>query len=68
MVRPIEQEPIHLSLDEVAVRAGHEVLMVGDLYFTGCWWSMRDFRPAAQASTNPLINITITLIINVIKL
>ncbi len=37
MVRPIEQAPIHPSLEEVAVCAGHKVLMVVDLYFTACW-------------------------------
>jgi hypothetical protein len=36
MVRPIEAAPIHLSLQEVAVCAGHNVLMVVDLCFTDC--------------------------------
>ena len=30
MVRPIEQAPIGISLEQVAVRAGHEVLIVAD--------------------------------------
>jgi len=46
--------PIHLSLEEVAVHAGHKVLMEVDYYFTDCWWTTRDFRPAAQASPNLL--------------
>ena len=37
MIRPLEQAPIHLSMDKVAVHSGHEVLMVDDLYFTDCW-------------------------------
>ncbi len=36
-VQPIEQACIHLSLVEVAVRAGHKVLTVVDIYFTDCW-------------------------------
>jgi hypothetical protein len=47
-------------LEEVAVHTGHEVLMVDELYFTDCWWSMRDFRPAAQSLPNPLINLLIS--------
>ncbi len=62
MVRPIELAPIHLSLDEVAGRADHKVLMVVDLYFTDCWWSTRDFWPAANAHPIYLLNIVILLI------
>jgi hypothetical protein len=36
MVKPIEKVFICLSLEEVAVHAGHEVLMKVDLYFTDC--------------------------------
>ncbi len=36
--------------------------MVVDLYFTDCWWSARDFGPAAQASPNPLIKNYINLL------
>jgi len=42
-------------LEEVAVQAGHVVLVVVDSYVTDCWWFRRDFRPAAQASPNPII-------------
>ncbi len=42
-----------MSLEEDAVHAGHEVLMEADFYFTDCWWSARDFGPAAKASPNP---------------
>jgi len=34
MVRPIDKTPLHLSLDEVAARVGHKVLMALDLTFT----------------------------------
>jgi hypothetical protein len=44
MVRPIEQAPICMSLVEVVVRAGHNVLMVVDFYFTDCRQSTRYFR------------------------
>jgi hypothetical protein len=37
MVQPIEYACSHLSLVEVAVRAGHKVLMVVDINFTDCW-------------------------------
>jgi hypothetical protein len=47
-------------LEEVALHTGHEVLVVDDLYFTDCWWSTRDFRPAAQALPNPIINLLIS--------
>ncbi len=49
MVRPIEQAPIGLSMEQVAKHAGQEVSM-----FTACCQSTRYFRPIAQASTNPL--------------
>jgi uncharacterized membrane protein (GlpM family) len=55
MVRPIQSTLIRQSLEEAAVRAGHEVLMVVDLYISDCWWSTRDFRTTAQASPYPLI-------------
>ena len=36
MVKPIEKVFICLSLEEVAVDAGHEGLIAVDLYFTNC--------------------------------
>jgi hypothetical protein len=39
-----------MSLEEVAMRTGHEVSMEVDFYFMTCWWSTRDFKPAVQAS------------------
>ncbi len=53
---PIEYTPFHMSLEGINVRAGHKVLLVVDLYFTGCWQFIRDFRPAAQASPDLCIN------------
>jgi hypothetical protein len=35
--KQIENNPNHLSSEEVAVRAGRKVLMVADLYFTDHW-------------------------------
>jgi hypothetical protein len=43
---------IHLSSEKLLCVARCEVLMVVDLYFTDCWWSMRNFRPAAQVAPN----------------
>ncbi len=48
----IEYAPIYLSLEEVAVRVGHKVLMEVDFYFTDCWWSIMDCRRAGQAKIN----------------
>jgi hypothetical protein len=48
IVSPIEKAPIHMSLEEITVYAGHEVLMVDHLSFTYNWNSSRDFRPAAE--------------------
>ena len=45
-----------MSLEDIAVHAGHKVLMVDELYFTDCLSSTGDFRPAAQASPNALMN------------
>ncbi len=50
-----------MSLEEVAVRACHEVLMEVGFYITDCWLSMRGFRPSAQASPNTPYNL-ITII------
>ncbi len=43
----------HLSLEEVAERAGHKVLLEVNFYFTDCSLSTRDFWPAAPAFPNP---------------
>jgi len=51
MVRPIEQAPIHMSFEEVAVCAGDKFLMVVHLYFTDFW----HFRPAMKVPINTLI-------------
>jgi hypothetical protein len=37
MAGPIGQASTHLSFEEVAVCAGHKVLMAVELYFTDCW-------------------------------
>jgi hypothetical protein len=43
MVILIKYASIHLSLEAVAVFAGHVVLMEDDLYFADFWQSMMDF-------------------------
>jgi hypothetical protein len=49
MDKPIEQSPIHLSLEEVAVRAGHKVLMeVDDNILPIVAEPQGDFSPTAQ--------------------
>jgi len=47
MVKQIESASIHLSLEEVAVCAAHEVLIESDNHILP---SFCDFRPTAQAS------------------
>ncbi len=37
IIRLIEYFPIHWSLKEIAVHAGHEVLIVVDLHSSNCW-------------------------------
>jgi hypothetical protein len=64
MVRPTDQATIHLSLEQVNLHAGHDVLMEVDY---NCALIARypfvDFRLAAQASPKALINYCfITLI------
>ncbi len=46
---PIQYGHIPLTLEEV-VHAGCEVLMKVGITFADCWWSTRDFTPAALAS------------------
>ncbi len=53
MVKPVEQAPICMCLEEVAMYAGHKVLMVVDLYIVGDPLDILD--TAAHTLTNPLI-------------
>ena len=55
-------------MEDVAVRAGHEALIVVDLYFIDCWWSTRDFKPVAQALVHFLNIIVILISYYIIKL
>ncbi len=43
------------AVEEVDVGAGHEVFLEVDNSALICWLSSWDFRPATQASPNPLI-------------
>ncbi len=54
-VRPIDFASIHLSFEEAAVRADHEVLMKLTTIVIHCWQRTRNCRQEAQASTNPHI-------------
>ncbi len=56
MVKPIDKAPVKVSLVKVAVHAGRKVMMeVDEKYCADYWRSTGDFRPTAQASSNPLI-------------
>jgi hypothetical protein len=61
MVKPLEQAPTILYLEEVAQGVDHEVFMEVDLHINHCWLFIRDFRPSNQASSNSLFNIIIIL-------
>ncbi len=68
MVRPLEYSPIHLSLEEVTVHAGHKVLMEVDdntLLIIGNPRGILDQQLRPHGIN--LLNIIITLI-NYIKL
>jgi hypothetical protein len=55
MVGQIDYSPMHLSLEEVNVCAGHKVLMEVDDKVSNCWQSTQDFMPPTQALPNSLI-------------
>ncbi len=67
MVRPIEySDP--LPLEEVAVLAGHEILMkVDGNFFKDCWQSTKDFRQQLRPHTVSLL-IKVIIILKLISL
>ncbi len=65
MVKPIDQAPIHLSLEQVALHAGRKAwLEVDDNCALIVGYPFVDFRLAAQASPKALINYCFITLIN----